>query len=319
MKRPVADLHCDLLTYLRNPKHSAYDPQVRASIPQLRAGNVQTQVMAIYVPSGKGSSIWASEQYEVYKKLPEKYPEAFSFVKEPGRIHVKLAIENACGIAEESDPLDKAFVAIEKMTEDGHKICYISLTWNTENRFGGGNFTQVGLKEDGKRLLEYLHGKGIAVDFSHTSDRLAEDILNYIDKKSLDLNVIASHSNMRAVFDVPRNLPDAIAKEIFSRGGIVGLNFIKSFIGEHSPSDMAKHLEHVVKLGGEKQVCFGADFFYLGDIPAEFRKSDDAYFFDELADASTYSTALELFKSGLQASDEFLDAISHANFHRYMR
>ncbi len=59
------------------------------------------------------------------------------------------------------------------------------MTHHTENRFGGGNFSEVGLKEDGKVLLDYLTDKNIVIDLAHTSDALAFGILNYIDHKKL--------------------------------------------------------------------------------------------------------------------------------------
>ena len=73
--------------------------------------------------------------------------------------------------------------------------------WNQENRFGGGNASDVGLKREGELFLEYLGGKGVAIDLAHPSDALAHDILNYIDKKSLKVTPIASHSNFRVIKD----------------------------------------------------------------------------------------------------------------------
>lgn len=319
MNYQVADLHCDLLIFLKEPHRTAYQPEVRASIPQLRAGNVKTQVLAIYVPSGKGSSHLALRQYQIYKTLSSQYPDDFSVTPKESHIHVLLAIENGSGLVEEDDHLEKAFERIEMMEQEGAKPLYITLTWNTENRFGGGNCTKVGLKNDGKKMLDYLHEKNIAVDFSHTSDQLANDILNYIDKFQLKIPVLASHSNLRSIYDVPRNLPDEIAQEILRRKGIIGLNFIRSFIGPDSPNNMAKHLEHLIKLGGEKQVCFGADFFYIGDIPPEFRKPDEEYFFSDFGDASVYGKTLSMFKSQLGASDSLLKGISHENFFAYLK
>ena len=73
--------------------------------------------------------------------------------------------------------------------------------------------------------------KKIAIDLSHTSDFLAHDILNYIDKMGLNVRTIASHSNFRKIAEVVRNLTDEIAKEILKRGGVIGFNLFKSFVG----------------------------------------------------------------------------------------
>ena len=50
----------------------------------------------------------------------------------------------------------------------------------------------------------------------------------------------------------------------------------KPFVGTSDPSFLSRQLEHVISLGGEKQVCFGADFFDLFDLPlvARQRRAD---------------------------------------------
>ena len=50
----IADLHCDLLSYLaQKEKRNAENPECRASLPQLKKGNVRVQVLAVYCETGK--------------------------------------------------------------------------------------------------------------------------------------------------------------------------------------------------------------------------------------------------------------------------
>ena len=75
-----------------------------------------------------------------------------------------------------------------------------------------------------KNEVEFL--KYLSKVLSHTSDALAHDIFNHIDKHKLAVPVIASHSNFRSVSDHVRNLPDEIANEIVNRNGLIGMNFL---------------------------------------------------------------------------------------------
>ncbi len=116
------------------------------------------------------------------------------------------------------------------------------LTWNPENRFGGGASSSSRIETGWKSIITFFNGKGIAVDFSHASDALVEDILNEIDNAGLEIPLMASHSNSRMVYDVPRNLPDCFVKEIIARSGIIGINYVTRLLGEGKKPLMARHL-----------------------------------------------------------------------------
>ncbi|MCI0382028.1 MAG: membrane dipeptidase, partial [Chlamydiae bacterium] len=217
MHIPVVDLHCDLLAYLRkNKTRTIYDLDSRCSYPQLKEGNVKLQVLAIFTETESGSEKMGEEQVAIAKKLSNKKSNSFSPFT--GRLTEEIsflpAFENSSSFCGEDEPLSKGLNRLEKMVKDLGKILSISLTWNGENRFGGGVGSFKGLKKDGEHLLEWMDQKGIAVDFSHASDFLAYDILNHIEKKKLSIPVMASHSNFRSIQNELRNLPDELAKEI---------------------------------------------------------------------------------------------------------
>lgn len=315
----VADLHCDLLCYLgADSLRSVMDPEPRCSLPQLKAGKVKLQTMAIFTDTGEGSVRRGEAQIRCFLNLPKDFVRIIDIKKidlDGDKINTLLAVENASAMFEEEESLIKGYERIEKIEKEVGKILYISFTWNLENRFGGGAHTNAGLKEDGKRLLDYLRGKKIAVDLSHASDSLAEDILRYVDD---DISIIASHSNYRAVVNVPRNLPDDIAKEIISRKGLIGFNFYRDFVGTESVDNLVRQIEHALKLGGEKACCFGADFFYGGDLPPAFKKPLERMFFSDYGDASTYGNLKGLWQSKLGLSDELLSDISFGNVMAYL-
>ena len=57
----------------------------------------------------------------------------------------------------------------------------------------------------GRSLIEEMNRVGMLVDLSHTSDDSAIQALEHTKAP-----VIWSHSSARAVYDVPRNVPDRI-------------------------------------------------------------------------------------------------------------
>lgn len=268
----ITDLHCDLLAYLaQHEKRSVYDGEMRCSAQQLKKGNVLFQILAVYTETGKKSVALAEKQFTIFRTLPKLYPDVFERLTElkipevTEKVHIASAIENASGLCNETEPLENCFSRLDQYCEMAGPLIYVSLTWNHENRFGGGNLTKTGLKRDGELFLEYLADKQISIDLSHTSDLLAHDILNTIDKRGLQLIPLASHSNFRAIADQPRNLPDELAKEIFKRGGVIGLNFVKAFVGKNLPEDFSRQVDYARSLGGFDHLCFGADFFYDQD------------------------------------------------------
>jgi membrane dipeptidase len=318
----IADIHCDLLLYLAGGEsRTPYDLDVRCSIPQLREGRVAFQTLAVFAETEPGSEAKGLAQIEIFQKLLHHYPDEFclfnsSFKAKADLITLALAIENASALWSEIEPLDLR--RLEKISREVSPIIYISLTWNTENRFGGGAHTRIGLKEDGKSLLRFLDKKGIAVDFSHTSDQLAYDILNFVDQNQLQIPLIASHSNFRAIADVARNLPDELAIEIFRRGGIVGLNFIRDFVGADTPSNLIRQVEHGLKIGGENQLCLGADFFYDQDLSPAHRKPPEKLFFSEFGHAGTYPAVLKMWREALGLEKSVLEKIAHKNFYAFL-
>jgi microsomal dipeptidase-like Zn-dependent dipeptidase len=235
-------------------------------------------------------------------------------------VQVIAAFENASAFASEIEPLSDAICRLEKYVNAAGPIFYISLTWDEENRFGGGNRTMTGLKEDGKRLLEWMSAKRIALDLSHASDKLAYDLLDFIDQNALEIPIIASHSNFRFISDHPRNLSDDLAKEIIRRKGLIGLNLFAPFIHKTDPSAILRHVEYGLELGAENALCFGADFFcdidFSDSLREKYQRSEA--FYPEFSDASTYPKLLELFSSKLKLKEQSLLKIAYQNADRFL-
>ena len=326
MKSPfVIDLHCDLLSYLNHSRDA--DPfkagEIGCSFPALKTGNVGLQVLAIFTTTENGSTESGLKQSQIFKNLYTRYEDQLSLITETAeiddisaspRIGIMAAIENASGFCEEDESLDMGLERLEEIIKNTQRVLYIILTHHQENRFGGGNYSKAGLKEDGKVVLDNLDGRKIAIDLSHTSDALAHDILDYLSLKGLDVPVIASHSNFRTIWDHPRNLTDDVAKEIIQRKGIIGINFLRAFLNNDYPDAIYEHIEHGLKLGGENAISFGADYFYTKTHPDQSRVP---FYFPQHESAECYPSILENLSA--QFSREQAECISCKNASNYIK
>ncbi|WP_297336432.1 membrane dipeptidase [Algoriphagus sp.] len=320
MSFPVFDLHCDLLSYLaKYPFGDPFNPkEIACAVPFLKQGNVKVQVTAIYTDVRTESMQLGLKQADLFRELSEKYPDTFYAYQpssdfHPTKIGIFAAIENAAGIGNEAASWTEIYRQFDLILEKVGRLAYISLTHHTENRFGGGNYTEgIGLKDDGKRLLDYMSGKNIPIDLSHTSDLLAEGILTHINNQNLKIPVIASHSNFRSIWNHKRNLSDEFAQEIIKEGGIIGVNFLRAFLDNEVPNRLFDHLLHGIKIGGENAQCFGADFFYTSDFPD---KSRHPFYFPLAEDASKYPLILK--ELGKQLTENQLQKLASENAFRF--
>jgi microsomal dipeptidase-like Zn-dependent dipeptidase len=229
-------------------------------------------------------------------------------------IGMVAAIENASGFCEEEEPLEDGFKKLEKIIENVERLLYISFTHHTGNRFGGGNMTDRGITRDGKMLLDYLHGRRIAIDLSHTSDALAFDILHHIDRERLDLSVIASHSNFRPVWEHNRNLPAELVQEIIHRKGLIGMNFLRAFLNTGDPEALLHHILYGFENGAEDVICFGADYFYNADFPDPERFP---FYFKEYEQAgNSYAYLLSRLQEHLTTAQ--LEKLAYRNASRFV-
>jgi len=127
--------------------------------------------------------------------------------------------------------------------------------------FGDGvweNESRGGLTRLGRQAVREMNRLGIIADVSHASDQTTWDVL-----ESSTQPVIASHSNVRAIRDHPRNLTDPMIEAIAASGGLVGVVAVAGYIAESEPTitRWADHIDHIVRLVGIDHVGVGCDFY----------------------------------------------------------
>ncbi|HWC12673.1 MAG TPA: membrane dipeptidase [Acidimicrobiales bacterium] len=118
-----------------------------------------------------------------------------------------------------------------------------------------------GLTSMGAALVEACNARRVIVDLAHISRRGFWDTLAVHDPS---LPVVVSHTGVRGVHDVWRNIDDEQIGAVADRGGVVGIMFHSGFLGDRFWSGRAdavvRHVEHVVRVGGEDAVAIGSDF-----------------------------------------------------------
>ena len=140
-------------------------------------------------------------------------------------------------------------------------IVYITLCHNGDNDIcdsARGCNTHNGVSAFGEKVIKEMNDCGIMVDLSHGGEKSFYDALE-ISRTP----IVCSHSNCKALCDVPRNLTDDQLRALAKHGGVAQTTLYHGFLckeGEASILDAIKHLEHAISIMGIDHVGLGSDF-----------------------------------------------------------
>jgi membrane dipeptidase len=114
-----------------------------------------------------------------------------------------------------------------------------------------------GLTDFGKDIVREMNRQGILVDISHVSDKTFYDALEVSAAP-----LIASHSSCRALCNHPRNMTDDMIKALAAKGGVIQINYEKSFIdqnykdaSEKLSGGIVKHLSEITQKCNNDEAC----------------------------------------------------------------
>jgi len=128
-----------------------------------------------------------------------------------------------------------------------------------------------GLTEYGKEIVREMNRQGMMVDISHVSDKTFYDALE-VSKAPL----IASHSSCRAICNHPRDMTDEMIKALAAKGGVIQINYEKSFIDEAYRQASEKVSGGVVAMFDQLKKQCGDDEECLGKKMQEMERKATA-------------------------------------------
>lgn len=267
----VFDGHSDLL-YDVTRRRLEGETRVleRRHLNRLRRGGVEGLVLALWYGRG-GRTFWeqvpgaefpasrlelmlSSAQAELAEcpwLAPVRRSSEAEAARAEGKLYAFLCIEGMEGLTGPED--------LDRLASLGLRLGM--LTWNEENKFAAGaaQDPQKGLTPSGQRMVRRMEELKIIVDVSHLNDAGFWDVM-----KSARGPIIASHSNCRALCDVPRNLTDEQLRLLRDSGGIVGLNVYHNFVHREAEKQTAEtlalHAAHMAEVMGIEHVACGFDF-----------------------------------------------------------
>ena len=95
-----------------------------------------------------------------------------------------------------------------------------------------------GLTDFGKEVVREMNRLGMVVDVSHVADKTFYDALEVTTKP-----VMLTHSSMRAISDVPRNVTDEMLWALKKNGGVVGITFGEGFVNPKDAEALRSAIE----------------------------------------------------------------------------
>lgn len=309
---PIIDFHCDTIMKLMDKKRGILlkENNICVDICKLQKAGSLAQFFALFVELEEVTDpleyclLMVDKFYEEMEKnskdiaLATNYNELMENANK-GIISAFLTIE-------EGGVLKGKIEQLRNFYRLGVRL--ITLTWNFPNEIGFPNKDEEhrnkGLTSFGLEVVSEMNRLGMIIDVSHLSDGGFYDVAKYSKKP-----FVASHSNARTISNHPRNLTDDMIRILAEKGGIMGINFEKHFLGHNDLSrleDMVSHITHIRNVGGIDCISIGSDFDGISSRGLEIKNIGEIEklsialkknnFSDEEVEKIFYKNALRVIK-----------------------
>lgn len=278
------DSHCDTPMFFPEGIHfDQRDPRILYDLHKMQEGGPDAVTMVAYLPQPKPGETFA-QIAPLGAKTPREYADLIFDKIEDTILSDSRYIAHARSEADirrnKRNGLRSLLTGIENglAIEDdinnvqhfaNRGITYITLCHNGDNQICDSARhslnTHGGVSPFGAQVIAEMNRLGLMVDLSHAGEKSFYDALQ-ISRTP----IVCSHSNSRALCDVPRNITDEQMRALATAGGVCQITLYNGFLrtdGNATITDAIRHLEHAIDIMGIEHVGLGTDFDGDGGIP----------------------------------------------------
>src|ERR1700674_4500211 len=242
-------------------------------IPRMKEGGLGAIFFSIWIPSkitGPEAIKHALDQIDAVREQVRKHPKDIVLAttavevrdaRKQGKIAALMGVEGGHMIANDLSVL-RSYAALG--------VRYMTLTHSGNDEWADSSTDTAvhnGLTDFGKDVVREMNRLGVMVDISHVSDKTFYDALA-VSKAPL----IASHSSCRAICNHVRNMTDDMIKALAAKGGVIQINYEKSFLDQAYKDAMDQQSGGVVALMDQLKKQCGDDEACVGKKMAEQEK-----------------------------------------------
>jgi membrane dipeptidase len=239
------------------------NPDGHVDIPRMREGGMNAIFFSIWIDGrimGPPAVQKALDQIDAVHENVRKYSKDMMFCRtaeEVRRAHAQGKIAALIGV--EGGHMIGNDIRVLRMFGDlGVRYMTLSHFYNDEWADSSTDKpAHNGLTDFGKDIVREMNRQGIMVDISHVSDKTFYDALE-VSKAPL----MASHSSCRALCNHVRDMSDDMIKALAAKGGVIQINYERSFIdqaykdaSEKATGGVVAAFDKVRKECGDDEAC----------------------------------------------------------------
>ncbi|MBI2473706.1 membrane dipeptidase [Candidatus Uhrbacteria bacterium] len=261
---PLVDLHQDLLLHIN--RRDLYPDHWQTDFDMLVRTNTKV-VLATAFP------VPENEEYlnPITNRMIEEDFRTYNSYCKTSTHHSIIRTSDDLRLALKKDASTGIILHIEglnAMTDGDWDICErwfdlgwrsLGIVWNVTNSLGGGTKDpSTGLTDLGAKLITWCEKKGMIVDFAHMNAPTFAQAAKIVNRP-----LLVSHGNACALCENPRNYSDEQLRLIAQTNGVIGVFFARTYVTGTSVaeiSDVANHIDHLVRVMGIDHVALGTDF-----------------------------------------------------------